>query len=96
MILSMDDLRDFIRNEIKTVMSQKRKDEANPHHGMRGSPSGGEFVSKEDDGSWAIGDKQYKYRSGKRGSSTAPCGRKDPTRKRTCSMGVIKDSDERG
>jgi hypothetical protein len=91
MRLDMNTLRDFIKQEIAAVMKEKRQDEGNPYHGMKGSPNAGQFTSKSDDGSWAIGQKQYKYRSGKKAGKTSPCGRADTSRKRTCSKGVIND-----
>ena len=92
MRLSVEDIRDMIRREIEVVMKDMRKDEANPYHGMKGEPNAGQFTTKDDDGSWAIGKDQYKYRKGKKAGKSSPCGRKDTTRKRTCSLGVIKDS----
>jgi hypothetical protein len=94
MKLNMDDLRQFIRREIEAVMKQKKQTESNPYHGMKGTPDAGKFVSKDSDGSYADGDEQYKYRSGKKSSKTFPCGRKDPSRKRTCSKGVISDEQQ--
>ena len=66
MRLSVEDLRDMIRREIEVVMKDMRKDEANPYHGMKGAPNAGQFTTKDDDGSWAIGKDQYKYRKGKK------------------------------
>ena len=88
MRLKPDDLRDMIRREIELILKAKRKDEHNPYHAMAGEPDGGRFTSKDDNGSWSSGGKKFKYRSGKKQSSSAPCGR-GVTRKRTCSKGVI-------
>ncbi len=92
MRVSVEDLRDMIRTEIEAVMKDRQQTESNPYHGMKGEPNAGKFTSKDDNGSWASGKEQYKYRGGKKAGKTAPCGRADKTRKRTCSKGVIKDS----
>ena len=98
MKLTIKMIEDLIGQEVNAMFDEWKREndtqtEANPYHGKVGARNAGKFTKATDTGSWSLDGQQHKYSGGKRGRSTAPCGRKDSSRKRTCSMGVISEDE---